>query len=309
MTVANIDKSVTVITVTYQSALTIRPMLKAAKRCYDAGLIDLVIVDNNSVDETCSIVMQEAPWARLVQSNTNNGFGNGCNIGFKFVTTPFTIFINPDAIVEPEALRAMLDFLDLNPTAGITGPAIIEGEKNQHNELQDTGPCPTPWTIIQQALPLLCHRSATRPIIPGEFPFRTGWVCGAVLLIRTELMKSLDGFDPQFFLYWEEMDLCKRAENLGFETWAIGNALTQHVGGASSPRDSTRIGGCIAKHYYQSRYYYMNKHHGAFAATIAELTEFLLLTMKTLVDLTYGRGTHRIKPRLQASLCSKPARI
>jgi GT2 family glycosyltransferase len=125
-------------------------------------------------------------------------------------------------------------------------------------------------------------------------------------MIRTELLKRLQGFDARFFLYWEEIDLCRRAEELGYQTWAMGTALAHHVGGASSAPDDTRIGGCIARHYYQSRYYYLLKHHGRAAATIAELGEFALLALWSFADFLRGRRTHRLRPRLQAPLLSQP---
>ena len=127
-------------------------------------------------------------------------------------------------------------------------------------------------------------------------------------MIRTELFKRLQGFDPRYFLYWEETDLCKRADDMGFETWALGTAVAHHVGGVSSSLDDTRIGGCIAKHYFQSRYYYMVKHHGRLAAMIAELGEFVLLSARSLADLVRGRPTYRLRPRLQAPLLSQPQR-
>jgi GT2 family glycosyltransferase len=125
-------------------------------------------------------------------------------------------------------------------------------------------------------------------------------------MVRTELMRRLQGFDPRFFLYWEEMDLCLRAEALGAEVWAVGAAVANHVGGASSVADETRIGGCIAVHYYQSRYYYMRKHHGRVAAAMAELGEYLLIGLRTLIDAVRGNGIARFRPRLQARLLSQP---
>lgn len=302
-------KPVTAVIVTYQSARTIGRALEGARRCYDANLLDVVVVDNGSTDATHEIIGREASWTRVVYTGKNNGFGRGCNIGFAQVGSPYTIFINPDAVVEPDALRYMLQFMEQHPKIGIVGPAIIEGDVDGTGQLQVTSQRLTPATIIKSALPFVRNPALTRPIEPGSAPFRTGWVCGAVLMIRTELMKRLNGFDPRFFLYWEEMDVCLRAEDMGFETWAAGTAVAHHVGGASTSIDDTRIGGCIAKHYYQSRYYYMAKHHGRFAATIAELGEFLLMGMFSLVDLARGHGLKRIRSRMQAPLFSEPERM
>jgi hypothetical protein len=203
----------------------------------------------------------------------------------------------------------MVRFLEQHPKVGIVGPAMVEGESEENFVLQDTGPRATPMTLLRAATPFIAPKKVMRPIVPGSAPFRTGWVCGAVLMVRTPLMKRLQGFDPRFFLYWEETDVCQRADDLGFETWAVGEAVTRHIGGASSAPDSTRIGGCIAKHYYQSRRYYMIKHHGWLAATAAELGESALLGLRALLDAVRGRGWARIRPRLQAALFSQPRKV
>lgn len=302
-------RPVTAIIVTYQSARTIRRTLAAARRCYDAQLLEVVVVDNNSTDATRDIIAREADWACFVPSDRNNGFGRGCNLGFARVSSPYMIFINPDAVVEPDAIRTMLRFMEQRPKAGIVAPAILCGEDESSAEPQHAGRCPTPWTVLRSALPLLSAKPFTWEVVPGAAPSRAGWVNGAVLMIRTELMRRLRGFDPRFFLYWEETDLCKRAEDAGFETWALGAALAHHVVGASSSSDHPRVGTSIAKHYFQSRYYYMVKHHGLLAATVAEVGEFALLGMRSLADAVRGRGLGRMRPRMEAALLSMPEQV
>jgi len=298
-------KPVTAIIVTYQSARTIRDALAAARRCHDAGLLDLVVIDNASRDATPEILAREAGWARVLLEPTNHGFGRGCNIGLEHVRSPYTLFLNPDAAIEPPALRTMLEFMEQRATAGIVGPATLCGSKD-HPKLQPTGPYPTPWSVVREAAPFLRRRSSAVTIVPGAPPMRTSWICGALLMIRSCLVQQLGGFDPRFFLYWEETDLCLRAESAGFENWALGTALAHHVVGASSGGGAPRFGTAVAKHYYQSRYYYMAKHHGWLAATVAELAEFLLLGIESALDALRGRGLQRLRPRLQAAILSLP---
>lgn len=298
-------KPITAVMVTHQSERTLPDALSALRRCHDEGLLDLIVVDNGSRDRTWRILEQQADWALDRISGTNVGFGKGCNIGLASVTTPYTLFVNPDAVVEPPALRELLGLLEAHPAAGIVGPAIIEGE-GEATSLQATGPRPTPWSVVRREVPVLERYADSWPIIPGSDPVRTGWVCGAVLMARTDLLKSLNGFDPRFFLYWEETDLCQRAESAGFEIWAVGRAVARHVQGASSPADERKIFGCIGRHFYQSRYYYLTKHHGILAASFAEAAEFGLLLMRTAIDVLRGRGTGRIRPRLEAPLFSLP---
>jgi N-acetylglucosaminyl-diphospho-decaprenol L-rhamnosyltransferase len=304
MTKPFITRPVTAIIVTYQSARTIRDALAAARRCHDAGLLELVVVDNASRDATSEILEREAGWARVLLEPTNHGFGRGCNIGLEHVRSPYTLFLNPDAAIEPPALRTMLEFMEQRASAGIVGPATLCGSKVSP-ELQPTGPYPTPWSVVREAAPFLRRRSSAVTIVPGAPPMRTSWVCGALLMIRSSLARRLRGFDPRFFLYWEEIDLCRRAEYAGYENWVLGTAVAKHVVGASSG-GATRFGTAVAKHYYQSRYYYMAKHHGWLAATAAEVGEFVVLGLESVLDGLRGRGLERLRPRLQAALLSLP---
>lgn len=204
----------------------------------------------------------------------------------------------------------MLHFMEQRPQAGIVGPATLCGEEGDTNLLvQHTGRLPTPWTLVRNALPFVGNSGMNWDVMPGSAPARTGWVCGAILMIRTDLMRRLDGFDARFFLYWEETDLCRRAELSGFENWVVGDAVARHVVAASSGHDALRVGASLARHFYQSRFYYLVKHHGWLAAVAAELGEFALLLVRTLADVVRGRGTARLRARLQAVPLSMPARV
>ena len=123
------ERKLTAVIVTYQSAHTVGRTLDAARRCFDAGLLDCVIVDNGSSDGTAALLERAGSWADVVLTGRNNGFGRGCNIGFARVQTPYAVFINPDAVVEPDAIRTMLQFIEARPSVGIVGPAILEGDK------------------------------------------------------------------------------------------------------------------------------------------------------------------------------------
>lgn len=174
------------------------------------------------------------------------------------------------------------------------GPATYYGANERAPSHQVTSALPTPWSVVKAAIPMGGKTGLFRPIVPGSAPFKTGWVCGAVMMVRTDLAKRLGGFDPRFFLYSEEVDLCLRAAQAGYETWALGTVTARHIGGASSVDDATKKSGCIGKH------------HGRLAATLAEIGEFCFLCLGTLADLVRGRGTARIQPRLQAPLFSLP---
>jgi len=269
----------TAVVVTYRSAGTIEDCLGALRRCRDAGLCETVVVDNASPDGTRDLLRAHENWARVVDAGGNLGFGRGCNRGLAEVRTPFVVFVNPDAVIEPDALRTLLSFANSHPRAGIVAPAIREPD----GSLQHAGGLPTPASVVMGSWPGFTER-ARRAIEPGSRARRVDWVCGALLLSRTELLRSLGGFDPRFFLYWEETDLCRRVLAAGHEIWAVGEALATHVGGASALPDprQPRWGGSIPRHYFQSRFYYLRKHHGVLTAGVVEFAELLLLAVNAL---------------------------
>ncbi|MCX5662497.1 MAG: glycosyltransferase family 2 protein [Planctomycetota bacterium] len=312
---------VTSVTVTYKSGRTIGPCLRAAHEAHQRGLLDCVVVDNSSPDGTADIVEREHPWVRLVRSPGNIGFGRGNNLGFESVRSPLTLLLNPDAQMDVESLQQMIRFFDEHPRAGIAGPAI-EGDDGH---LQAAGHLPSPFGLVKAASGIGESHPGRRSIVPGGEPFRTDWISGAVLMIRSELFKTLGGFDPRFFLYFEETDLCRRAAAQGAELWAVGKAVARHVGGASSSDDApaapavaqaqaparpepVRYDGCIAEHYFASRYYYLVKHHGWLAAAATEIAEAGIIWGKYWAKRAraLGRDCDR-PPKLKVPMLRLPA--
>jgi len=110
-------------------------------------------------------------------------------------------------------------------------------------------------------------------------------------------------------MYFEESDLSKRAEDKGWEIWTVGEAVAHHLAGASSEDDATRISGCIARFYYQSRFYYFRKHHGWLAATATDIAELIMLLVGCAKDVVRGRGIGRLRPRLQTALFRSPEQV
>ena len=295
--------SITVVIVTYCSRGTIGEALDAQREAVDGGLARVVVVDNASTDDTAAFIEESYPWVTLIRSKENLGYGRGCNLGFEQATTPYVLICNPDAVVSASAMGSMLDFLERTPQAGIVAPAIREGGAS----LQDAGLMTTPGSLLRSALAMGDAYRQRRTIKPGEKPFRTDWVCGAVMLIRSELFRALGGFDPRFFLYFEETDLCRRASARGAELWALGEAVVDHVGGASAKATGESLErSCIAQHFYRSRFYYLIKHFGWVQAISVEALVAAVGLARALRDRVLGRGAAG-QPRPRRPLFRLPA--
>ena len=304
------QKRVTVVIVTNQLALTAADAMAEVRRSGDAGLLHCVPVDNGSRNGTPDLLCEQSGWADVVLGTANVEFDRGCNIGLDRVTTLYTLFLNLDASLGRPAIHSLLVFMDANPRVGVCGPAAVVGGPAQKPRYEVAGRRIGPVDVVTGLLcSSLAPNDSHRPIQYGVAPYTTGWICGLVMMVRTDLLKRLGGFDLQFFLYWEETDVCKRIEDGGYEAWTVPSELARHVGDASSGKDETRIAGCIAKHYCQSRWHFMIKHHGWLATALAEGFEACILGLFTVADVLRGRGLGRLRLCLKPPLFSTPLKV
>lgn len=297
---------VTAVIVSYRSRRTIGACLESVRPSHDSGLIRVRVVDNDSSDGTADYVRADFPWVELVEPGGNVGFGRGCNAGFEGADTPYTLFLNPDATLSEEALNTLIDFMESRPEVGMCAPSIREAD----GAMQVAGVLPTPAGLVREALGLRAY-PVMREIEAGAEPFRTNWLCGAILLVRSEVFRAVGGFDPRFFLYFEETDLCRNIMDAGFELWAVGQARAEHECGASTKQlGASMAEKCVSEHFYRSRFYYLTKHHGWLSAGLAELAVIPLLGLRTLVKRGLGWGDDgALRERLSGPVLQYPDRV
>ncbi len=296
---------VTAVIVTYQSRHTVGAPLEALQDAYTTGLADVIVVDNVSNDGTADFVSGRYPWVTLVRSAENLGYGRGLNLGMSHATTPYVLLMNPDAVLLCDALRKLVEFMDTHPRVGMSAPAIIE----DGGSIQPAGVLPTPGRIIAKAAGL--RSTAQQPIHPGGAPFPSDWLCGAILMARLEVIHAINGFDPRFFLYFEETDLCRRVSAHGYELWAVGEAVAHHTGSHSAKGTQQSLYlDCIAEHYFRSRFYYLVKYFGWPIAACTEFTELSLLAFRSLARRCLnGTDTTGFAQRWAAPLFRCPKQV
>lgn len=245
---------VDVVVVSYNSALWLRGCVEPLAR--DPS-VRVVVVDNASRDASVAGVADLT--IDIVPLDENVGFGGGCNVGWKRGEAPYVLFLNPDTEIEPERVLALVDALE-STHAGAVAPRIV----GQHGDLEwSLRRFPQVRSIFGQALFL--HR-----LFPGaawadevirdparyELEGPCDWASGACLLVRRDVLTEIGGFDEGFFLYREDVDLCRRIWNAGYAVGYTPAVECMHIGGASAPR--WRLLGVLAN----SRIRYARKHFG-----------------------------------------------
>lgn len=198
----------------------------------------VIIVDNASTDGSLQTV-GDLPVTTLA-TRSNRGFASGCNIGWRAGTSPYVLFLNPDAQIAVESVRRLASVLDLDPRIGLVAPRILDSSGALDFSLRRF-----PRLRSTYARALFLHRllprarwtdEVIRDVHAYEPPGPVEWVSGACMLVRREALTHLNGFDETFFMYCEDEDLCRRLWDAGAEVWYEPTAVCVHHGGASAPR-------------------------------------------------------------------------
>jgi N-acetylglucosaminyl-diphospho-decaprenol L-rhamnosyltransferase len=249
--------------------------------------IQVIVVDNASPDGSLESIA-DLP-IRALPLSRNGGFARGCNAGWSEGTAPFVLFLNPDAVIEPASVRRLAATLEKDDHVGAVGPKILNTDGSLDLSQRCFG---TVASTFAEAFFL--HRLfpgsdwADSMVNDPRMYERRGspdWISGSCMLVRRSALEQLDGWDEGFFLYCEDMDLCRRLRNAGFDVRYEPEAVAVHEGGASTPHATTTP--ILA----DSRLRYAEKHFGRGEAVLDRLA----LILRALTRIVVARGGFRVR--------------
>jgi N-acetylglucosaminyl-diphospho-decaprenol L-rhamnosyltransferase len=226
---------VDVVVVSFNSHETLRD---SVKDLCEASDLTVFVVDNASTDGSIETIADLN--LVLLPRDDNRGFAAGCNQGWRAGAAPYVLFVNPDARIEPNSVRALVDFAERGEGIGVVAPKILSADGSLEFSQRHF---PALSSTFSQALFL--HRLFRRAewadeIIRDRRAYEIAgspdWVSGACLLVRRDVLESIEGWDESFFLYSEDTDLCRRVREAGFHVRYEPAATVVHLGGRSSPR-------------------------------------------------------------------------
>ena len=207
---------------------------------------ELTVVDNESGDGSADAIAAEFPRVRLIRSERNLGFAAANNLATQDATGEYLLLLNPDTIVLRGAIDKLLAFAKAHPSNGIWGGRTLFADGSLN--LASCWARPTPWSLFCLASGLTALFRGSRFFNPEAYG---SWqrdtvrevdiVSGCFLLIRKDLWDRHGGFDPAFFMYGEEADLCLRARKSGVKPMITPEATIIHYGGASERVRSDKL--------------------------------------------------------------------
>ncbi len=238
---------VSIIIVSYNTRELLRDCLKSIYKHVRGVTWEAVVVDNGSTDGSVEMVQTEYPSVRLIVNNQNLGFGVANNIGAKKSSGTYLMFLNSDTVLVEDTVNTLQKYMEKEPGVGIVGPAVFLAD----GQLQPKtcGNYPVLRIIFNDAL-LLSRLVPVKRYFPGmhlEDDDLTGdtmevdWVSGVCMLIRKDLFQEVGGFDPDYFMYTEDIDLCWRIKRAGWKVVRVNITSIIHYCGASSKTDADKI--------------------------------------------------------------------
>ena len=267
---ANTALDVSIIIVSFNTREVTRECLKSVLQECATLKAEILVVENASKDGSLEMLEQDFPEVTLLKSNVNLGFGGANNVALKVARGRYFVLLNSDAFFSPGALALAVKHMDETPTCGLGGCRLV----GRDGESQPSSRCF--HTVTNDAV-VLTGLAAKFPKSKffGRFdrtwadamkPAAVDWVPGAFSIIRPAMLEKVGLFDTNFFLYYEEVDLCLRFRRAGFDVWYWPDIVVIHIGGESSRQlkslEFSERASQVVLWRMRSTLLYYRKHHG-----------------------------------------------
>ncbi|MDP3685884.1 MAG: glycosyltransferase family 2 protein, partial [bacterium] len=221
-----------IIIVNYGSGRLAKACVDSIRRSAPQATTEVIVVDNASPDDSQELLATEVPGVRFIPLEKNLGFARGVNAGIEAARGEFLLILNPDIIVLNAAIDRLLEFARRHPRAAVLAGQLM----NPNGSVQDS--CfrfYSPFTILARRTPLGVlpfGRRHLQDVLLRDYDRASArqvdWVLGACMLVRRSAMEAVGMMDSRFFLYFEDMDWCRRFWERGHEVWYVPEARFAH---------------------------------------------------------------------------------
>ncbi len=232
--------------------------VKAAIKEIDA---EVIVVDNNSTDESLNYLPPLFPFVHFVANPHNMGYGKANNQALKIAKGKYVLFLNPDTIIAEKVLSECIRFLETNKQAGAVGVKLIDGSGKFLPESKRSLPSPLASFFKLSGMAALFPKSSIfNEYALGHFHenrnSEVDVLVGAFMMAKRDLLLSVDGFDEDFFMYGEDIDLSYRIKKAGYKNYYLGTQTIVHFKGESAYNSKKYL-----HHFYNAMRIFVNKHY------------------------------------------------
>jgi N-acetylglucosaminyl-diphospho-decaprenol L-rhamnosyltransferase len=233
----------------------------------------VIVVDNHSSDGSSELVRSNYPWVELVTSGHNGGYAFANNLGLRALgfcgegatlVPRYTLLLNPDTILPPDALDTLVSFMDGNPDIGVIGPRLVRRDGSLDRACRRSFPTPAISFYHVVGLARLFPRSVrfgryNMTYLDDTFEIDVDSVVGAFMLMRSAALQDAGLLDERFFMYGEDLDLCFRIKEHGWRVHYYPAVAVLHVKGAASRKNTAQATAA----FYDAMKIFHDKHYRA----------------------------------------------
>jgi GT2 family glycosyltransferase len=287
------NPSLTVLIVNYESKISLEKCVKSFNKYLSLDNIKIIIVDNNSSDNVFDGIFDSVANVDIIILNDNLGFAKANNYVASRITSKYILFLNPDTILFENCILPIIDFMEMHPEAGACGPVLLNKDLSYQTstgfkmgllfEIAEAFFFMHLLRIIQKQI-YFRKRNILQPI-------KVSWLSGAFMLIRKNVFEDVGGFDEDYFLNYEDIDLCKKLEEKGYFNYYFPNLKCVHTGLSSQSKDFQRL----VINRYQSRLLYARKHYNFLARLFIRIIHIIGLILRLCLIFFSNRSIENIQ--------------
>lgn len=241
--------------------------------------MEVIVVDNKSDDDTIYKLEERFSKFRFIHNTINGGFANGCNLGSKSAAAEFFLFLNPDTVASESEIEKLLNVAKQNPSFGIVSCRQVN---EQGRESVASGPFPHLFNLTGLQRVIFGRRQASGARSQENIHF-PDWISGSVVMIKKDVFEKVNGFDEDFWMYFEDVDLCRRVRNIELEVAFCKKITIEHNHGGSS-RINLKTASLTKTEVHISRHVYISKHKKGF-------NKYIIQTFLVINNLINGLVT------------------
>lgn len=223
---------------------------------------EVIVSDNGSTDGSVEFIRSSYPMVHLIENGRNLRFAKANNVGTRASRGEYVLILNPDTIIHEGSLDKIVSFADQHPEAGAFGCRVLNLDRSYQVSARPFASLRAEWiaALYLRGLGRL-HKWFTSDSYSGwngATERQVDWLSGCFILVRAGLLKSIGGFDEQFFYYYEDMDLCRRIWQAGYAILYAPDATITHLGGQSTkarfPALAFVLDGQVTRYLYYYKY-------------------------------------------------------
>lgn len=258
--------------------------------------VEVWVVDNNSTDKSIEYLQMKFPFVQFIKNTVNLGFSKANNQAIQHANGKYILFLNPDTIVPEDAFTKCIAFMETTPDAGALGVQMVDGS-GQYLKESKRG-FPSLWVSFCK-MSGLTRSLPTSKIFAGYYMGhlsnqqlqKVDILSGAFMMAKKEVLDRTGGFDEQFFMYGEDIDLSYRIQRAGFTNYYFSDCTIIHFKGESTRKDSKYV-----RQFYKAMVQFVQKHfHGELAWFYTGLLEAAIWLRAAITVVSREHGERSIK--------------